>query len=884
MHTDVCGPITPKTWDGKRYFLTFVDDCTHFTVAYLIASRDEVAQRFRDYKAMVEAGFGVKLARLRSDNGGEYISREMQEFCRQSGVVLEYTMSYTPEQNGTAERMNRTLVEKARAMIYESGLPKDLWGEAVMSSVFVTNRSPTNALVVDETPAEMWYGEKPDLSGLRVFGCKAYSHIPKHKRGKFDPKSKEYVMIGYAINGYRLWDPVNRKVHLSRDVIFDEADFPALRWPKEGVEEIRVAERVVTQDNLRMEIVNAPVGEPEDGEHQLGSSSDTSDDPATSDEQFTTDEEFHTLQEDDVQQVDEDLQEDPTVVNVNALVPEDEEENTDSAGGDPLQLPRRSGRNRKAPAWLEDYDTGATAMIVEGCEADTPSSYADIFGRENEECWKRAVQEELRSLNANETWEVVPRPRDAKVISGKWIFKTKLNKNGDLERYKARLVARGFMQKQGVDFQETYAPVAKLATVRFLLAIGIQLNFYFCHMDVVTAFLYGHLEKPVFMTAPEGVDVPDGMVLKLKRSLYGLKQSPKCWNNRFHEFVVGLGFRRSEADYCLYVRIDSRGTVYLLLYVDDLMICGDNEVVLQELKEKLSSEFRMKDLGNVEYFMGLQIEIDRSVGKVTIGQSTFAENILARFHMQSCNRVTTPIEPGTRLDRTKSLDTDVSSQYRQLIGSLMYLMLGSRPDLCFAVSYFSRFQDCANQTHWNSLKRVLRYLKGTSSYELVYTRNTDAIPIRGFVDSDWANDLDDRRSTSGYLFEVYGNTVCWTTKKQGLVAVSTTEAEYIAAASAVAEAMWFKKLFTDVQIQLDFPIQIMEDNQGCLFVAKNPETKRTKHVDVKYHMVREKVWNKEVELVYVASQDQTADGLTKPLPRGPLEKFCSEIGLERGGV
>lgn len=253
--------------------------------------------------------------------------------------------------------------------------------------------------------------------------------------------------------------------------------------------------------------------------------------------------------------------------------------------------------------------------------------------------------------------------------------------------------------------------------------------------------------------------------------------------------------------------------------------------------------------------------------------------------MQTCNPVTTPIEIGTKLSKPDECDGgNIQTQYRQLIGSLMYLMLGSRPDLCYSVSYFSRFQDCAGLVHWNCLKRVLRYLRGTAFYELVYTRNSNAVPLRGFVDSDWANDVDDRRSTSGFLFEVYGNPVCWTTRKQGLVALSTTEAEYIAASSAVSEALWLKKLFFDMELPLEMPIPIMEDNQGCLFIAKNPETKRSKHVDVKYHMVREKVWSKEVELVYVPSQDQVADILTKPLSRFQFEKFCRLMGLERGGV
>lgn len=866
VHTDVCGPITPSTWDGKRYFLTFIDDCTHFTIAFLIASRDEVLQCFKEYKAMVEAGFGLKLSRLRCDNGGEYVSKEMRNLCRQTGVILEYTMAYTPEQNGIAERMNRTLVEKARAMIFESGFDKEMWGEAVMSAVFVTNRSPTAALQGKVTPAEAWFGQKPDVSGLRVFGCKAYSHVPKQKRGKFDQKSEVRIMVGYTINGYRLWDPITRTVHLSRDVIFDENVFPASSRKVDNGDSGFEIRPKADETMMNTELVADAVPDDPGADIEQADRSETS-----------SIGEFHTLVEDEEQN-----QSDGWTIQDERSMTDIGTEDLD-LDGDPLDLNRRSGRIRRAPVWLQDYETEASAMLVDTGDDGSPLSYKNIKGREDEECWMNAVQEELDSLEANETWDVVEQPPDVKIVTSKWIFKKKLDKDGNLDRYKARVVARGFMQQEGVDFHETYAPVAKLATIRFLLAVGIQFDYQFCHMDVITAFLHGNLEQPVYMKPPEGVRIGDGKVLKLKKSLYGLRQSPKCWNNRFHQFVTSLGFKRSEADYCLYVKKDQNGTIYLLLYVDDLLICGDSETAIQELKSRLLAEFRMKDLGNLEYFMGMKIKVDRELGRVAISQSTFAESILRRFNMQSCNPVATPMEVGTKLSRP---DTSVEgiAEYRQLIGSLMYLMLGSRPDLCFSVSYFSRFQDCAQTVHWNYLKRVLRYLRGTASYELVYTRDANAQPLKGFVDSDWANDVDDRRSTSGFLFEVYGNTVSWTSRKQGLVALSTTEAEYVAAASAVSEALWLKKLFSDIEVPLKHATPILEDNQGCLFMAKNPETKRSKHVDVKYHMVRDNVWKKEVDLVYVPSQEQVADVLTKPLSRSQFEKLCRKMGLERGGV
>lgn len=275
----------------------------------------------------------------------------------------------------------------------------------------------------------------------------------------------------------------------------------------------------------------------------------------------------------------------------------------------------------------------------------------------------------------------------------------------------------------------------------------------------------------------------------------------------------------------------------------------------------------MKDLGPVEYFMGLRIKVNRSNGMTIIDQTTFVERILDKFRMNNSKPVATPVESGLKLIKAEQED-DIQGQYQQLVGSLMYLMLGTRPDLCFAISYFSRYQDKATKTHWTQLKRVLPYLKGISSYHLVYTRKDGAHPLVGYVDADWANDPDERKSTSGYIFEVYGNPVCWASKKQGVVALSTTEAEYIAAAQAVCEAMWLKKLFKDIGYVIKSTIPIYEDNQGCIFLCKHPEPKRTKHIDVKYHYVREKVWSKQVELKYIPSKEQKADVFTKPLASG----------------
>ena len=333
-------------------------------------------------------------------------------------------------------------------------------------------------------------------------------------------------------------------------------------------------------------------------------------------------------------------------------------------------------------------------------------------------------------------------------------------------------------------------------------------------MDVKIAFLHVTSDEEMYLAPPAGVQVPDGDVLRLLKSLYGLRQSNKCWNDRFHSFLIKLGFARSPTESCLYWRRTSRGVVLIVIYVDDMLICYNDEEEATQIKTKLAEEFEMKDLGHAKRFMGL--EIDPIDGELTINQSLFIEKILEKFWLSDCNPVSTPMDAGLKLQRSDGTDR-TENPYRALLGSLMYVMLGSRLDICFALSLLSRFQDSATNEHWNHLKRTLRYLKGTKNLKLTYRRNEVPV-IRTFADSDWANDAIDRKSASGFLVQVYGNTVIWSSKKQSIIALSSTEAEYVAACSACCETVWLINTLTDLKFEVARPVAVHEDNQACIMI------------------------------------------------------------------
>lgn len=503
------GPITPTSYDGKRYIITFVDDYTHFTAVYVMQNKSEVLEYVKEYEAMATAHFNSRISRFRCDNGGEYLSNEF--FFKEKGLQYELTMRYTPQQNRVSERMNRNILNKARCMLLNSKLSKSFWSEAVKTAVYLINRTPTSALKMT-VPATLWYGEMPKLQKLKVFGCVAYLRLPAEViAGKFDSREKKCFMVGYCLNGYRLWCPEERLIILGRDVKFDESHFVY------------------------------------DNEDWFSYKEDTRN-------VIISDEENET--------------EDVTSPDNDSVSSENETEE--------VKAPeiRRSVRETKWPAWMEDY--AVLALNAEMYVEDVPETFSDIYSRSDKQEWLHAVAEEMRVINENKTWTVFELPEDKKAIDTNWVFKVKRDDTGKISSYKARLVARGCIQKRGFDYNETYAPVAKLTTLRTLLAVMNHEKLIANHMDVKSAFLHGNLNEEIFVKIPAEFNEKPGAVGKLNKAIYGLKQASRSWNLMFDKFVKNLGFVQSNADGCLYTFRNSNTKVYVLLYVDYILILGND--------------------------------------------------------------------------------------------------------------------------------------------------------------------------------------------------------------------------------------------------------------------------------------------------------------------
>ena len=485
--------------------------------------------------------------------------------------------------------------------------------------------------------------------------------------------------------------------------------------------------------------------------------------------------------------------------------------------------------------------------------------------------WREAAQSEFESLQKMKTWDLVPLPDGKNVVGSKWVFKMKRNYDNTISRFKARLVAQGYSQERGLDYEEVFAPVAKQTTIRVLLAIATELNLAVHQMDIKTAFLNGFLDEEIFMKQPEGFEdskKPEH-VCRLNRSLYGLKQAARCWNSRLDAFLKKGDYQQLTADTCVYLKKKKNANgdfVIMIVYVDDILMTSNNHYFLVEEKARISEHFALEVGGEVHHILGMTIMRRRSDGICTVKQNNFTEAVLKRFNMFDCNPVGTPMETSPKLLKLTDQEQETDKmRYQQVIGSLIYLMTATRPDLSYPVGFLSQFMARPGEKHWGSLKRVLRYINGSHNMGLFYECSGEKrIILTGYSDANWANDLNDRISTSGYLFFIGNSLISWKSQKQRSVARSTTEAEYVALSECVQEAIWLRRLLEELGFKQEKPTVIFEDNQGAIDLSKNPKFhNRTKHIDISYHFTMEKIASEEIVLQHCASNEMLADVMTK---------------------
>ncbi|OMO75305.1 Integrase, catalytic core [Corchorus capsularis] len=826
IHCDIWGGYKTASSSGAHYFLTIVDDFSRGVWVYLMKYKSEVSHYLIMFCNMIATQFGKKVKQIRTDNGPEFQSNCMLDYYKEHGIVLQTSCTDTPQQNGIVERKHRHVLETARALRFQANLPIRFWGECVLTATYIINRLPSK-VINNKTPFEMLFGKKPEYDHLRVFGCLVYAHDNSKRGDKFSERGKPCVFVGYPNGQKGQMIVIQEKQSLTAG---GEYCRPVLNAANNDCEEVMTLPQVKGLGNAADRFIAEEIPETAAGDITAG---------VTASQETT---------------VTESTAEEPVV---SSAVP--------ISGQSRVEV-RRSARERTQPKRFDGFDVQLPPSTVPAQPAlpsadssvyplshyvsydriahshkaflatitshDEPKHFSQAVKHKH---WREAKEKEIQALEENGTWDLVPLPQDKRAIDSKWVYKVKFKPNGEIERYKARLVAKGFTQIEGVDFHETFAPVAKLVTVRCLLAIAAKRRWEVHQLD-----------------------------------------ASRNWYHKFTKALEDVGFRQSKADHSLFLYDKGETFLTALIYVDDVILAGNNGDKIQEIKSYLNDKFDIKDLGPLKYFLG--IEVARSPAGIVLSQRKYVLDILEESGMQGCKPSAFPMEHNHKL-RADSNGTIIdAAQYRRLVGRLLYLTV-TRPDLTFAVNVLSQFVSAPRQEHMDAALRVLRYLKKAPGQGILLSAEGDLF-LTAYCDADWGGCLTTRRSCTGYFITLGGSPISWRTKRQQVVSKSSAEAEYRAMAVTVSELLWLRWLLTDLQSPQTEPTPLFCDNQAALHITAKPVYhERTKHVEMDCYFVRERAQSREIAPRKISTGAQLADIFTKALGKDRFESLVFKLGV-----
>ncbi|WVZ52605.1 hypothetical protein U9M48_003649 [Paspalum notatum var. saurae] len=781
--------------------------------------KDEAFGFVRDLVLRLRNESHKAMRAIRSDNSGEFKNSRFENFCRDLGLEHQFSSPYTPPQNSVVECKNRTLVEMARTMLDEHRTPRRFWAEAVNTACYIVNRIFLRAFL-GKTSYELRFGRRPSVKHLRAFGCRFFVLKKAGHLDKFESRCLDGIFLGYASNSraFRVWILEAKQVVETCEVSFDETmpcTTPAFELSGDDEE-------------------GTPIFEDEEGAVVVGDARVTAPAAAPAPSATSSDDEGGPL---------------PTA---SSSLPQQRSscERPDpprTRGGDFRDCSISAVRRDHPPhGMIGDIHQRVIRSSVNSLAFFSHSAYVasfeprDVSHALSDPNWVNAMHEELENFERNHL-NLHQGP-----IGTKWVFKNKQGEDGMVVRNKARLVAQGFCQKEGIDYEETFAPVARLEAIRILLAFVASKGFKLQQMDVKSAFLNGFIEEEVYVRQPPGFEsarFPD-RVYKLRKALYGLKQAPRAWYARLKSFLLKCG-----QDLVLL----SRGgdTTIVRIYVDDIIFGGSSHALVSSFAEQMSREFEMSPMGELQFFLGLQIK--QGPEGTFVHQAKYTRDILKKFDMGDSKPMTTPMSTNTALDADEDGEAVDQKEFRGMIGSLLYLS-ATRPDIQFAVCLCARYQASPRTCHRQAVKRIFRYLKFTPELGLWYFSGSSLF-LRGFSDANHTGCRIDRKSTSGTWQLLGTSLVSWSSRKQASISLSTTEAEF-------------------------GKIPLLVDSTSAISIAKNPVLhSRTKHIDVRFHFLRDHYEKGDIDLVHVASENQLANIFTKPLEFGAFVRLRGELGV-----
>ncbi|KAJ0778869.1 putative RNA-directed DNA polymerase [Helianthus annuus] len=793
-----------------------------------------------------------------------------------------------------------------------SHVPRHFWGDAVLTAAYLINRMPSSVLR-GQTPFSVLFPRgTPFPLEPQIFGCVAYVHDHRPGVPKIDPRAIRCVFVGYSRvqKGYRCYSLSLRRYFTSADVTFDPLRpfFPESSIPVSDL----FPDPDITESHIipTFSVTHVPsVPQVSDTTTQGPTAEDLPNDPPPLLFTYARRGKDHTSATVDPQ---------PTHTSGTSVQPAMTEPDTplpvpthttsdipsDTSAYDPPGAPypdipiafrKEPRRSTRYP--IQDYVAYAHLSTESHAFTTSLDSYPipkNVMTALAHPGWRQAMEDEIGALRANQTWDLEPLPPGKRVVGCRWVFTIKLNPDGSLHRLEARLVAKGYSQAYGIDYDETFSPVAKMPSVRICIALAAIHHWPLHQLDVKNAFLNGILEEEVYMEQPPGFIVEEeaSKVCRLRRSLYGLKQSPRAWFGRFSSVMGEFGMVRSAYDHSVFFRHHQGQRIILVVYVDDIIITGDDEDGITKLKQFLQSQFQISDLGRLRYFLG--IEVSRSPQGILLSQRKYVLDMLTECGLLGCKPVDSPMLPTRKLIPEDGSPMKDHERYRRLVGKLNYLTV-TRPDISFVVSVLSQFMATPYTGHWDAALRVLRYLKSTPGLGILYsdqghcrvgafTEDGDG-RISGFSDADWAGCPISRRSTTGYCVFVGGNLVSWKSKKQHTVSRSSAESEYRAMADVTSEMIWVRRLLKELGVISEDLMRLYCDNQSAIHIAKNQVFhERTKHIEVDCHLIRDRIVGTQkdppsIQPIHVKTEFQLADIFTKPLRKAQIDFICNKLGM-----
>ncbi|KAJ9536658.1 hypothetical protein OSB04_un000131 [Centaurea solstitialis] len=905
LHMDLCGPMRIQSISGKKYILVMVDEYSRYTWLEFLRMKSEDPELIIKFIKRIQVLLQLPVRKIRSDNGTEFKNATLDAYLTSVGISHNFSGAYTPQQNGVVERRNRTLVEAARTMLAYSGLPVTFWAEAVSTACFTQNRTIITKRF-KKTPYHIINHRVPNVKFFHVFGCRCYILNNRDNLGKFDKKADEGFFLGYSLTSktFRVYNKRTKMVMETVYVTFDETvsmtsehssselgiHSQASTTTSDSINDPNSSELdllfmdafldicadnedLILSRNPRVDIHDVPepssVNDSGPSENICSTSNSDQAIPVPSVEQSE-------LTPDDQLEI-------PAIIDEN-----DSQNNLD----DLAILPAQLKWTRAHPLYnvIGDVNDGVKTRSASANYCLYKSFLSRIEPKNvsqalDDSDWLLAMQEELLQFKRNKVYRLVPRPQDKSIIKTKWIFRNKKDESGLIVRNKARLVAKGYSQQEGIDYDETFAPVARIEAIRIFLAYAAHKNIKVFQMDVKSAFLNGVLHEEVYIEQPEGFvdpDFPDHVCI-LDKALYGLKQAPRAWYETLTNYLLSKGFKRGTIDTTLFLKKEGDDLLLVQIYVDDIIFGSTNPELCTKFSKIMETEFEMSMMGELNFFLGIQVK--QNPDGIFINQSKYIKDMLKKFNMTDCSPIKTPMPTGNLLgpDLTgKSVDQKI---YRSMIGSLLYLT-ATRPDIMFATCFCARFQANPKESHLAAVKRILRYLKGTPELGLWYPKDS-SFELISFTDSDYGGCKLDRKSTSGSCQFLGDKLVSWTSKKQNCVSTSTAEAEYVAAASCCSQVLWMKTQLLDYGYKLK-RVPIYCDSESAIAITSNPvQHSKTKHIDIRYHFIKDNVEKGNIEMFFVQTDYQLADLFTKPLDEKRfnfLDFPTSNLNLQRFGL